>query len=53
MREGIKKKVESILKKSKKPLDQVEIAEKIKENPFIVSEILHQFQEKGMVAVEQ
>lgn len=49
---SIERKVEMILRKSKNPLDQVEIAEKINENPFVVSKILHQFQEEGKVIVE-
>ena len=49
----LSKKVEKVLKSSKKPLDQVEIAERINENPFVVSKILCEFQRRGMVAVEQ
>ena len=48
----LEKDIEKVLKKSKKPLDQVEIARKINDNPFIVSRILHKFERKGMVAVE-
>lgn len=48
----LEKKIVKVLKRSKKPLDQIEIAKKINENPFVVSKILHNFQKKGMVAVQ-
>jgi Mn-dependent DtxR family transcriptional regulator len=51
VKKQLEKKIQRILKASKNGLDQIEIAQKINVNPFIVDKVLNEFIKKGFVEV--